>query len=81
MTPAERNSTPSSASPAASCEAMCGPDSRVSMPIRTRGLGSVSSRYFPKRPRDPVEGCVVQRVRAGNTANAVRAEQFLGHRG
>ena len=39
MTPAERNSTPSSARPAASCAAMCGPDSRVSMPIRTRGFG------------------------------------------
>ena len=38
-------------------------------------------QIFAQRPRDPVKRGVVQRISAGNAANAVRAEQFLGHRG
>ena len=44
-------------------------------------LGVNLQQIFSQRPRDPVQSGVVQRIRAGNAANAVRAEQFLGHRG
>ena len=36
-------------------------------------------QIFAQRPRDPVKRGVVQRISAGNAANAVRAEQFFGH--
>src|SRR5512135_3235840 len=38
-------------------------------------------QVLSQRPRDPIKGGVVQRISAGNAANAVSAEQFLGHRG
>ena len=43
--------------------------------------GVFRKQVFSERPRHPVQSGVVQGVRAGNTANAVCAEQFLGHLG
>jgi hypothetical protein len=43
------------------------------------GLWVGFKEIFAQRPRDPVNGGVVERISAGNAANAVRAEEFLGH--
>ena len=56
---------------------MCGPDSRVSMPIKTCALPCSRFRYAPKER--PVAREWHHQAVACPTRNAISSEEFLSH--
>ena len=74
-------SPPAECTPRASSRSIHSPDSRVSRPTRNRSrAGPVGRRHrTDERRAEPRDGLVVERVVAGLAANAVSAEQSMGH--
>ena len=66
---------------------MCGPDSRVSRPISTRGLpprdcvrgGAIRIQVLTERQAHAVERRVIERIFTRHAANPVRSEELFGH--